>query len=721
MKRIFVFLLFSFSLFSEEDDFFYDDECVSLFRDLAIVEKIDKKIQDELPFIFNFNMEGGYFNMPSARIPKAGNIGFSASSVPPYQLYALGFAFFDRLEFSGNYWVFCDIIENNFGHLGFGDDADRTANVKFSLLRKQDGLPELPEFAVGWNDFLGSQRFRAFYIAATKEFLDYNLELTLGWGKGRIHGFFAAGAWTPFRLSSIPLIKGITLAAEYDANNYKGHVHEHPKGKSVKSKLNGGLYWTILDYLHLSLTSIRGEKLGGAAQIDYNLGDTNGLFPKVFDPKLYKAPLDTEPIGLLRTREEFSQELAYAFKEQGFDLYDAFLLCDRSEKQKLWLKVINVRYPQEEIVRERILSIFSSLMPENIEEVLAVIEADGIPVQEYRFTNRELEKFRKGKIGEFELYTISPMFEASNKPSPYDSSLLYQRKKPIWMFTFRPQFRSYFGSTSGKFKFDVGFIAGPDGYLFDQIFYSLRGSYTAIANSKGLGSVDRLNPSQIINVRSDTTLYYQSSSVHMDWAYLQKSWNLQKGWFTRLALGYFEIAYAGAAWEALYYPVRSNWAIGFEAAALLKRSYHGIGFQRNIRKLDVYTPKYVSYYGLQYFLDFYYQLRPLQLDFKFTLGQFLAWDKGLRIEMGRTYPSGLRISFWYSFTNGNDKVGGSRYFDKGAAITFPLDIFMNKSSRTRIGYGMAAWLRDVGARARTGKELYDTLFYERYNYAPTFY
>ncbi len=51
----------------------------------------------------------------------------------------------------------------------------------------------------------------------------------------------------------------------------------------------------------------------------------------------------------------------------------------------------------------------------------------------------------------------------------------------------------------------------------------------------------------------------------------------------------------------------------------------------------------------------------------------------------------------------------------------PLDLFLNKTSRSRITYAMSAWLRDCGARAATGKQLYPTLFWERYNSKPVIY
>ena len=136
--------------------------------------------------------------MPSARTYDAGVAGFGFAYVPPYHIWSLGFQFFDHIEATGNYWVFKGITEANFGHIGFGDDAERAANIKVVLLREKDGFPFLPDFAMGFNDFLGSCRFISFYAVATKEILPYNFEATLGWGTGRIKGFYGGVAWTPW-------------------------------------------------------------------------------------------------------------------------------------------------------------------------------------------------------------------------------------------------------------------------------------------------------------------------------------------------------------------------------------------------------------------------------------------------------------------------------------------------------------------------------------------
>src|SRR5690348_5336383 len=113
------------------------------------------------------------------------------------------------------------------------------------------------------------------------------------------------------------------------------------------------------------------------------------------------------------------------------------------------------------------------------------------------------------------------------------------------MLTSRPWLRTFFGSSQARLKYEVGFSLAPEGYLFDEIYYSLYGSYTAKSSMQNLKDFDIANPSNLLIVRTDAIRYNQSSSFHLDQAFVQKSWNWGGGWFSRLALGYFETAYAG--------------------------------------------------------------------------------------------------------------------------------------------------------------------------------
>ena len=129
-------------------------------------------------------------------------------------------------------------------------------------------------------------------------------------------------------------------------------------------------------------------------------------------------------------------------------------------------------------------------------------------------------------------------------------------------------------------------------------------------------------------------------------------------------------------------------------------------FENKIRKLDGFKPTYHKFTGSQYFLNIYWEWAYARVDFRVKLGKFLANDWGCRYEVSRYFPSGLRVTLWYTHTNGHDRVNSQTYYDKGVAFTMPLDIFYTRCERGVWGYGMSAWLRDVGVFAYTGQELY---------------
>ncbi len=690
------------------------DGASQLLSDLELVYQIDKKIHDELPLFYNFSVMGGYYNMPSARMNSEGTVALGASFPPPYNIYGLNVQPFDRLELSVNYLIYNGILEPGFGKEGFGDDAERMGNIKFGVLTPSEDIPFLPIISIGAQDFIGTKRFNAQYIVATKSWLDANFECTLGWGHGRIKGFFGGASWTPFRQSK-NFFKNLTFQAEYDANDYKNNLGEHAKGRSVKSRVNGGISLLAFDTLQLSVSSVRGEKVAASASLRYPLGTSKGFFPKVDDPKISQFGVDTEATGLNRPESTFANELAYAFADQGIDLYSVFLEI-KNLKKELWIKVVNNRYRDQAIVKERIEAVLAALVPSDIEAVTVVIDSTAIPCQSFRFRVEDLYKYRLGLIGSFELEALSPIREAGVTPTLYDAIPLFKRSQPIWTFTARPRIISFFGNTSGKFKYNISAIASPEGYLFNDFYYKGQVSYSAFANTAGMSGVDRLNPSHMFVVRSDSMKYYQSNTLHLEQAFLQRAWNLGKGCFYRLSAGYFEVAYAGAATEFLYYPVASSFAMGLEFATVWKRHYEGLGFFYKVRKYDGTKVRYVPFTGYQAFLNLYYDFKPLAVDCKLSLGQFLATDKGGRLELGKYFANGVRFSLWYAVTTANEELNGHRYHDKGFAFLVPLDMFMKQSSRNYVGYAMAAWLRDQAATADTGKRLYPTLREERLSY-----
>lgn len=686
----------------------YADGEEGLMRDLLIVNYWDQRLSEKLPVTYNHWLQGGYFTMPSARMGDEGEIGFGYSYVPPYRTWNLRFQLINCLELSGNYRIFKGVDDPILGQFGFGDFSDKGANLKFSLFSPEASRYKLPGIAIGVDDVIGTKGFNSQYIVFTQVILNYNLEISLGYGKHRIRGLFGGMAWHPFRCYPSDYLRGLSFAVEYDATPYKDkEIERHPKGNVKKSPWNFGLKYRLWDTFDLSLAYIRGDAVAFSVSGYYNFGTTKGFLPKIDDALPYRAPLNLQEVGCLRPEDVMLQDYVYAFREQGFEILKVWI-TECFGRKSLRFEVINATYRQERFVRERLNALLASITPIDIDRVIVVISNWEAPIQEYHYEMDYVNEFREKLIGKYELNVLTPLCEVTC-PNPFQSKLIYQKEKELWNLEVLPKTNFLFGSAKGKFKYAAGLSLNVNGFLPDDTGYYLSFGYYIFSNLYDINDMDRLNPSQLINVRTDSINYLKQKSVTVDQAYLQRTWNMGCGWYSRISVGLFESAYGGSAGELLYYPVHSDWAIGAEAAIVKKRTYDGWGFTSRIRKLDGFKPTYRTFIGSQYFLNLYYDWRCTGLNFKISIGQFLAKDFGARYQVSRYFQSGVRLGFWYTHTSAYDVINGQRYFDKGIFFSMPLDLFYTKSSRSRWGYGMAAWLRDVGAVCFTGGDLYNTI------------
>lgn len=682
--------------------------------DLLVVDYWNRQMKDRMPINYNHLLYSGYLNMPSSRMGQEGLLGAGFSYVPPYHNYNLYCQLTPFLEISGNYRIFKGVDDPILTPLGFGDLSDKGANIKLAIFRPEDSDYKLPGLAVGMEDFMGTRNFKAKYVVLTKVFIQENLELTVGLGSDRISGWFGGGLWMPFRKSSWSWLQPLSLVAEYDATPYKNEeVEKHPKGRSQKTKFNFGMKYRCLDSFEFSIGYVRGEKVAASIAAFYDFGNTNGFIPKINDSLPYVSPIIREPLGPLRSQNGLVHDLAFAFDEQGIELLKVEMGFDECKNKLLRLRIYNDCYENEADLRERLNCLLSGLIPLDIESVIVVIDAEGFPIQEYHYRMDNVRAYGDGKMGSYELSTLTPLKEISFH-EPFFYALLFEKTRETMNWFVLPKTHTFFGSSKGKFKYSLGLCFGLDGFLPTDIYYSLALGYNALSSLNDLSDMDRLNPSQIINVRSDIVRYYHQKGITIDEAYLQKCWNMGNAFYSKITCGYFEEAYAGLALQFLYYPLYSPMAIGIEGGLFKKRAYKGFGFTGKVRKLDGFTPTLKHFaYGSQYFLNFYYDLCEANLELKIKMGKFLANDYGMRAEVSRYFDSGLKISFWYTWTNGHDKINGQCYHDKGVALSLPLDLFYTESSRKRWTYGMSAWLRDVGAIAETGQDLFDLIDEQR--------
>ena len=691
-----------------------------MLSSLEIAAYWDKKAYERLPVTFNHLLSGGYFITHSARMTQEGEIGFGVSHVPPYLNWNARVQPFHHLELSANYRVFHGYKDPAIGSQGFGDYADRGANIKYSLILPEESWYRYPAIAVGIDDFMGTKKFTNYYIVGTQVFRNKGLEISLGWGTGTYtngpsRGFFGGINWFPLSAYQSKWTRGISLTAELDPTNYR--KDPHPCRPLSRSPLNVGVKYTFCDLIELSASYIRGDAFAAAGSIHYNWGKTEGFLPKIQDPLPYSAPIDRQPLGCYRPAEAMIQELYYSFNDQGFQLTEAWLEDCNDGSENLWISLFNCCYRQERTTRLRLQHLLAALTPSNVNHVIVTLESYGLPCQSYVYKREWLMDYVNQCIGPYEFDIISPREEV--RFSPQTARLIFKRKNELWRCKVSPRLETFLGNAKGKFKYDAGLKGSIDGFLPYNWYYEVQASYTLLSSVNNLTDFDFFHPSQLPNVATDYIRYRQEGSFTCDKLYTQKSWNCGRGFYTRAALGYFQVNYAGLAGECLWYPACSWIAIGAEGAVVKKRSYsghgfRGLGFQSTLRHFEGKTPVYQHYTSLQQcFLNVYLDFPAHQFFTKLSIGQFLARDKGGRLEATRYFDNGLRLTGWITLTDAFDVIHGEKYYDRGIAVEIPFDFFYKRSSRRVWNYAMAAWLRDAGYATMTGRTLFETINRER--------
>jgi hypothetical protein len=684
------------------------DPVTQLMNQLSIVDQCDCMLGERMPVGFNHNLMGGYLNMPSARMACEGNMRAGYASVPPYQLGNVAAQFLRNVEASLNYRVYRGIFDPHLSPLGYGYATDRGLGLKLAIALPEDSRYALPGIAIGADDFIGTKGFQSYYVVGTQVWPAWNFEASLGYGFDRLNGFFGGMQWTPWRCSDYSWLRSLSLVAEYDAHDYANPEHErHPAGRHVSSRINYGLKYRLGEVLEFSASRIRGEEFAWSLSASWDLGAPCRFLPLLHNPKPYRAPIITEPVGCLRTGRMLSDDLLYSFQEQGFDVWEIGVTEGYWGKFDLWITLSPDLWMFECDFYRRIVDVLIALTPTNIDNIYVTIDSETLPTQTYYFREGFLAMAHEQGCSIYELTLISPEYEVTY-PDCATYSVLYKSNHPETSWYVAPKVRYLFGSSQGKFKYALGATIGGDGYLFGNLFYRLRFGYLFAGNIPN-SKQDVLNPSQLPNVHTDMLTYLKTGYVTVDEAMLQRSWNLGCGFYSRISGGLFSQYYGGLSGELLFYPVGGCWAVGCEMSKLYKRKTTGIDFRRTVRKLENGVPTYIDFDLYQYFLDGYLIWDSIDVDLKVSAGRFLAGDHGVRFEINKTYVSGLTLSAWCTYTNGHDVINGKVYYDKGIGFSMPIDIFLTTSSRDLWGDSISVWLRDVGYRTLTGDYLFDII------------
>lgn len=644
--------------------------------------------------------------MPNALTGQDGNWSIGYSFDRPYSTLWTNVTMLPALQVSARYVSVMGIpgfTDANYGG-GYGRYKDKVFDAKLKLLEEGEWTPAV---AFGKTDLFGTELFKGHYIAATKNLGP--LETTLGYGKGRIDGPFGGVRWRP---SSLP---NWALVAEYDNNNYRNDFNAD---KTFASERSPGLAtgveyrwgWLSMQAAHQrSHNSIN-------AMVNIPLSEKE-FVPKIYEPAPYAETRPRPTDAEWRSDSTHATALRLALEKQDYKLVQVQYTRGTLSLQLSNSRISNLGRAVGRAVRTALM--FAPLETRTIK--VTYTETD-LPVATFEFFNLDrLQDYLNGKISREEfkkfylLRAATPDDDlAENDAKELDAGLkdnenlavlfsedgdfvqLKQQDSESNRFKIAPKLSFYFNDPSGALHYDINLSASYDKRLAKGLYLN---STVAATVLEDVSAVKQPSNSVLPHVRSDVAEYKRGSKAKLYQLMLNKYYQPAPEWYGRVSAGIYEEMYGGAGGQLLYAPTASRWAADIAIDALKQRDFEGgLGF----RQYNTVTALASMHYRF-----------PYGMTATARAGRFLAKDNGVRFELKRRFQSGVEIGAWYTYTDGKDITSpgtpSAPYHDRGIFFTLPLSSMLTFDSKSKAGFSISPWTRDVGQMVASPGDLYSIL------------
>lgn len=651
------------------------------------------------------NGQSGLVSMPDARVAPDGTLRVGVSHADPYLTGWSSISFTPRLELSARLTRIDDVpgFTNEFQD-SYGDYKDKTFDAKFILLEEGEIFPSI---AIGVQDFLGTRIFGAEYLAVSKRLGDF--DATLGFGRKRIDGVFGGVRYHP------PQYPGLSLVAEYDANDYtrdqgatSSGAAAYAKGAAYGVEYKWGWLGTQLSWLH-------GEP-GLNAWVSIPLNEKE-FIPKIDEPLPYTKVTPRPTAGQWLENPAHSQSLRAELESQDFRNVQLEFLRGNVLRANL----TNTRISLMSRAVGRAARTMLLLAPLETREIVITYTANDLPLATYSFFElNQLRRYFNGLITRRELAdyvaveyatprregsgadTAKALEDFDGETVPFKITqeegefiALKREDRLLNRIKILPKFSGYFNDPSGAFRYALRARALYDKRLAPGLFFNGVADLTVLEN---VSKVSNPSNSTLPHVRTDIAEYERNGGLRLTRMMLNKYYQPAERIYTRASLGYYEEMFAGGGGQILYLPKGGRWAADFSLDILRQRDYEG-GFGM----LDYSTTTALG--ALHYRLPFY------DMTATIRAGRFLAKDIGARFELKRRLRSGFEVGAWYTWTDGNDiTTPGSPdnpYHDKGIYISMPFNAMLTKDTQGRGNFAIAPWVRDVGQMVASPGDLFD--------------
>jgi len=615
---------------------------------------------------------------------------------------------FDWLEASYFYYRPSDLIWNSTpGHY-----LDKGFNVKFKYKPKNNNLPQ---FAIGLDDFAGTGYFTREYIVATQELRDIKISMGMGWGKfvggnnfdnplsflsnsldirplvsdnADFGGTPSTDMWFRGNASIFggieyffPKVKGLSLKVEYETFDYmdfsaRNGLDAIYELRKKDSDINIGISYPFNEFITLDASYIKGNT--------FNLSFTIGA---TFNGKMRSKPSFHPTI---KTRENDNKSEMVFYEDLLHNLNNNNLLLQTASLSKKRLDISISTSQHRNAIRSSsyagsIASKISKNHNINVNQInISHINA-GVELNNITYIANHLDDSKDTPIEIIQRYT---KLDSGNKNSYKNHEFQPSVKFPAVFSSFSPVFVSNIGNPE-KFIFWGLDLQNTTEIQFNRsLLLSSEINYSLYNNFRDTISGAQ---SKMEHVRTDKVQYLKNANLYIKRLQLDYIWSPRKDLYAKLSGGMFESMFGGFGGQVLYKPFKSNFNVSFEGFYVKQRGYDQ---KLKFRKYKTTT----AHLNIGYLL-------PMGIESNISYGRYLAKDDGFTFDLSRRTRSGFKAGIYFTRTNVSSELFGEGSFDKGFYFQIPMDLFSKDYEGGYSNFKLSPLTRDGGAKLEFDKDL----------------
>lgn len=592
---------------------------------------------------------------------------------------------------------------------------DRSFDLRYQLSFESRYFPEI---AIGLQDFIGTGRYSAEYIAATKN-LGSNLKVTggIGWGRLATSGGFTnplssvfGSGWNT-RPPALPgggllsvnsWFKGpaaffggvewqtpiprLTFKAEYSTDAYTFETVTNSLFVR-RSPINYGLTYTFRNNNQISAYYLYGDQFGISGSIVFNPRNppnrnSTGPAPA---PLYVRADDQVRSTGWTEQADGAAilrANLASVLEADGQKLDALNVTATRAE---VWF--VNRRHEAVPQAIGRVARALTQLLPASVEVFRIVPVQNGLPMVAVELRRSDLEALEHDPAAADEILKRATISDPGRRP---DREFYADGRFTKHDWAVEPFAAVSLFDPDNPFRIDLGLRARASYEPVPGFILSGSIKKRVVGNLDG---VTRLSNSVIRHVRSDYGLYDKAGDPAIEYLTAEYFFKPGRNLYGRVSFGYLEKMYGGLSTELLWKPANSNLAFGVELNVARQRAFDQLlGFQ----PYTVVTGHASAYWDMNN--GFYGQV---------DVGRYLAGDYGATVTVDRVFDNGWKIGAFFTLTNVSFTDFGEGSFDKGLRFTIPISWMTGKPSARTSDVVVRPITRDGGARLNVRNRLFD--------------